>query len=90
MPFQVNVHTELIRRYNVTLLVFKSWGERTYNSDNENIYHPKFAWYTEKSSSADINSKSHHLIAFELINPLLYIYFPSFESVEFFLKDLKS
>ena len=54
-------------------------GERTYNSDNKNIYHPKFAWYAERSSLADINPKSYHLIALELVNPLLYIYFPSFE-----------
>ena len=64
-------------------------GERTYNSDNKNIYHPKFVWYLERSSLADINSKSYHLIAFELINPLLYIYFPSFK-YRIFLKSLKS
>ena len=32
---------ELNRLYNVKLHVFKSSVERTYNSDNENIYHPK-------------------------------------------------
>ena len=37
----------------------------------------------------DINPKSYHLIAFEQVNPLLYIYFPSFEYGTF-LKDLKS
>ena len=42
-----------------------------YNSGNENIYHAKFAWYAERSSLADINPKSCHLIAFELVNPLL-------------------
>ena len=36
----------------------------------------------------DINLKSHDLIAFELINPLLYINFPSFDR-KFFLEDLK-
>ena len=45
--------------------------ERTNNSENENIYHPKFAWYAERSSLADINPKSYHLIDFELVNPLL-------------------
>ena len=58
-------------------------------SDNENIYHPKFAWYAEKSSLAVINPKSCHLIAFEQVNPVLYIYFPSLEYGNF-LKDLKS
>ena len=53
------------------LHVFKSRGERTFNSDNENNYHPKFPLYTERSSLADINSKSYHLIiAFELLSPL--------------------
>ena len=48
---------QLNRLYNVKLHVFKSSGERTYsyNSDNENIYHSKFAWYAERSSLADIN-----------------------------------
>ena len=53
------------------------------NSDNEKIHCTKFAVYEERSSSAGIN----HLIAFELINPLLYIYFPSFEFK--FFNDLK-
>ena len=43
-PMQLN------RLCNVKLHVFKSSAERTYNSDNENIYHPKFAWYAERSS----------------------------------------
>ena len=38
--------------------------------DNENIYHAKFDWYTERSSWADINPKSYHLTAFVLVNPL--------------------
>ena len=80
---------QLNRLYNVKLHVFKSSVERTYNSNKANIYHPKFAWYTERSSLADINPKSYHLIVFELVDPLLYIYFPSFE-YKFFLKDLKS
>ena len=80
---------QLNRLYNVKLHVFKSSGERTYNSDNENICHPKFASDAERSSLADINPKSYHLIAFELVNPLFYIYFPSFE-YRIFLKDLKS
>ena len=71
------------------LRVFKSSGERTYNSDNENINHPKIAWYAERSSLADINQKSYHLMAFELVNPLLYICFPTFEC-GIFLRDLKS
>ena len=41
----------------------------------------------QRSPLAD--PKSHNLIAFELVNPLLYIYFPSFECRSF-LKDLKS
>ena len=36
-----------------------------------------------------IDPKSYHLTAFELINQLPYINFPSFEC-RFFLKDLKS
>ena len=32
------------------------------------IYHPSFAWYGERSSSADINPKSFRLTGFELIN----------------------
>ena len=50
---------------------FKSSVESTYNSDNENIYRPKFAWYAERSSLADINPKSCHLTAFKPVNPLL-------------------
>ena len=68
------------------LHVFKSSGERTYNHDNENIYHAKFAWYAERSSFANINPKSYHLIAFELVNPLLYIYL----ECRIFWKDLES
>ena len=78
---------QLNRLHNVKLHVVKSSGERTYNSDNENIYLPNFAWYAKKSSLVDINPKSYHLIALESVNPLLY--FPSFEYV-IFLKDLKS
>ena len=37
----------------------------------------------------DINLKSYHLTAFEQINQLLHINFPSFECRSF-LKDLKS
>ena len=80
---------QLNRLYNVKLHVFKSSGERTYNSDNENIYDLKFACYAERSLLADINPKSYHLIAFELLNPLFYIDFPGFE-YRIFLKDLKS
>ena len=36
-----------------------------YNSDKENIYHPQFAFYAERSSLAYINPKLYHLIAFE-------------------------
>ena len=56
---------------------------------HKEIYHPSFAWYVERSSSVDINPKSYHLTAFELINQLPYINFPSFEC-GFFKKDLKS
>ena len=58
---------QLNRFYDVKLHVFKSLGERNYNSDNKNIYHSKFAWYVKRSSMADINSKSYHLIALELV-----------------------
>ena len=44
---------------------------------------------TQRRVRIDINSKSYYLMAFELVNPLLYIYFPSFEYGIFF-KDLKS
>ena len=60
-----------------------------YNSDNEKIYYPRFALYTERSSPADANRKSYHLTAFELINPLLYVNFQNFECTIFFFKDLK-
>ena len=70
-------------------MFLKSSGERTYSSDNENVYHAKFAWYAERSSLADINLKSYHSIAFELVNPLLYTYLPSVKC-GIFLKDLKS
>ena len=49
----------------------------------------KFAFYAERSSLADINPKSYHLIAFDPVSPLLYIYFPNLE-YRIFLKDLKS
>ena len=52
---------QLNRLYNVKLHVFRSSGERTYNSDNENIHRSKFAWYAERSSLTDINPKSYHL-----------------------------
>ena len=64
--------------------VFKSSGEPTYNSDNEKFHHSKFAWYAKRSSLADINPKSHYLIAFNLLNPLLYVYLHAL-NVEFFL-----
>ena len=53
------------------------------------FYHPKFAKYVERISSADINATSYHSIAFEVINPLLHIYFPGLERKTFF-KYLKS
>ena len=83
------VSLQLIRLNNLKLHYFKSSGGM-YNSYNKNIYHPKLACYADRSSTlADINRQSYHLIAFELINPLLYIYFPSSEC-RIFLKDLKS
>ena len=86
MPSQVTFALlQLKRIYNVKLHVFKSSGQRTYNSD---IYHPKIAWYVEKSALANINPKSYHLTAFELVNPLHYIYFPRFE-YRIFVGDLK-
>ena len=54
----------------------------------QHIYHPTSALYAEKSSLADINPQSYHVTAFELMNPLLYINFPSFERV-IVSKDLK-
>ena len=50
-----------------------------HNFDSQNIYYLKFAQCAERSSSADINPKSYHLIASELIDPPFYIYFPGFE-----------
>ena len=47
----------------------------------------KIAWYAERSSLADINPKSYYFIAFEPVNPLLYIYFPSFEFGFFFQRS---
>ena len=80
MPFQVNVPSlQLNRLDNLKSPVFKSLVERTYNSENKKYYHRKFALYAKRNSSTNFNPKSYHLIAFELINPLLYIYFPSFE-----------
>ena len=85
MPSQVNVRTDPIEKtLQREITCFKSSGERTCNSDKENIYHPKFAWYAESSSLTDISPKSYHLIAFQLVNPLLYIYFPRFEYRIFF------
>ena len=78
---------QLNRFYNVKLHVFKSSGEPTYNSDNENIILSLPGM--QRSSLADINPKSYHLIAFELVNPLLHIYLPSFERIISW-KDLKS
>ena len=56
MPFprQCLAPMQLNRLYNMKLHVFKSSRERTYNSDNENIYHPKFASYAERSSQSHI------------------------------------
>ena len=79
----------LNRLYNLKLPVFKLLGERMNHSENEQIYHPNFAWYPETSSSRDINPMLYHLTAFELINQLLYINFPSLER-KIFQKDLKS
>ena len=31
------------------------------HSENEQIYHPNFVWYVERSSSGDINPMSYHL-----------------------------
>ena len=73
---------KLNRLYNLKLPVFKFSGKRTYHSG-------KFAWYVEKNSAVDVSPKSYHLTAFEMINQLPYINFPSFEC-RFFKKDLKS
>ena len=80
---------KLNRLYNLKLPVFKFLGERTNHSENEQIYHPNFVWYVERSSSGDINPASCHLSAFELMNQLLYINFPSLKR-KIFPKDLKS
>ena len=80
---------KLNRLYNLKLPVFKLSGERTNHSENEQIYHPNFVCYAERSSSVDINAASYHLTAFQLINQLLYITFPRLER-KIFLKDLKS
>ena len=75
-PMQLN------RFYNI----FKSSGEPTFISDNENFHHSKFAWYAKRSSLADINPKSHYLTAF---SRLRYVCLHAL-NVEFFSKDLKS
>ena len=43
-------------------------GERTNHYEYEQIYHPYFVWYVERSLSGDINPMSYHLTAFEVIN----------------------
>ena len=76
---------KLHRLYNLKLPVFKFSGERTYHFENKEIYHPNFAWYVKRSSSVDINPKSYHLTAFELINQLAYINFQALK-VDFLKK----
>ena len=80
---------KLNRLYNLKLPVFKTTGERTNHSENEQIYHPNFVWYVEMSSSEDINLMSYHLTAFELTNQLLCMNFPSLER-QIFQKHLMS
>ena len=75
LPNSMTSHVNV--RIHEIALVLKFLGERTYHSENEQIYHPNFVWFVERSSSADINPKSYHLVAFELMNRLLYINFPS-------------
>ena len=87
MPSQVNVR--IVELYNLKLSVFKLLGERTNHSKNEWIDHPNIVWCVERSSSRDINPKSYHLTAFDLISQLFYINFSSLERKSF-LKDLKS
>ena len=70
---------KLNRLYNLKLPVLKFLGERANHYENEQLYHPNFVWYVERSSLVDISPKSCHLTSFELINQLLYINFPSFE-----------
>ena len=48
---------KLNRLYNLKLPVFKFLGELTYHSENDEIYHPNFAWYVERSFSMDIVPK---------------------------------
>ena len=81
MPSQVNVRIrlKLNRLYNLKLAVFKFLGERMNHSENEQIYHPNFVQHVEISSSGDINPTIYHLTAFELVNQLLYMNFPSLE-----------
>ena len=68
LPSQYNVHIVATEYHNgLNLHVFKSLGERTYNFENEQIHHPKFADYAGRSSSVKINPKSYHLAAFEVI-----------------------
>ena len=76
---EITISLQLARLYNVKLRVSKSSGERTYNSLKEQVYYLKFASCSERSVSADINPKSCHLTTFELINPLFYINFSSFQ-----------
>ena len=48
---------KLNRLDNFNLPVFKFLGERTYHSENEEIYYPNFAWYVERSSLVDISPR---------------------------------
>ena len=80
LPSQANVRIVKIEQtLQLKITRFQLLRERTYHSENEEIYHPNFAWYVERSSSVDTSPKSYHLTAFELINQLPYINFPTFE-----------
>ena len=58
---------------------FKSLGEQTYNFENKKNYYPTFALSVQIGVLQRISNQRRHLIAFELISPLLYINFPSIE-----------
>ena len=67
-PMQMN------RFHNVKLHVFKSSGKPTYNSDNEIIYHSKFAWYAERSSLAEISPKSMSVPPGQTVFQILHLF----------------
>ena len=52
---------------------------RLKEKERTTLNHPNFVLSAERSSPGDINPTSYCLAAFELINQLLYVNFPSLE-----------